>query len=213
MLKEERFSTYSHLIVAIIAAIVLIPSLYLAKSDIWAQFVTGLAIGSCILCMGASANYHAHKLRENDNTWQRKLDHIAIFFIIAGFFTALAYFYLPSPWNWVIMVIEWTFVIVGFIVKLFTLGGPRWLMPFVYIVMGFSAMIPFPIYFAQMSSFSKYMLIIGAIFYVFAGIVYGSKKPDIKPGIFGFHDLFHILIAIGIILFYWVLVDILITLY
>jgi hemolysin III len=213
MLKEERFSTYSHLIIAIFAAITLIPTLYLARSDPWAQFVVGLAIGSGILCMGASANYHATKLRENDNTWQRKLDHIAIFFIIAGFFTFLAYFNLPSPWDWIIIIIQWTFVLVGFFVKLFTLGGPRWLIPLVYIIMGFSAMIPLPIYFAQMTTLSKFFLIIGAIFYVCAGIVYGSKKPDLKPGVFGFHELFHVLIGIGIIFYYLLIVDMLLSVF
>jgi len=164
-----------------------------------------------VLSMSASAYYHSKKQAENEENWRRKLDHIAIFFIIAGFFTALNYFYLEDPWKWIVIGIEWVFVIAGFFLKLFYLKSPRWLTSTIYVVMGFVAIIPLPTYISLMTMTGKILLISGAIILVCGGVIYARKRPDPKPGVFGFHDLFHIFIGIGIILFYIVLYDMVLT--
>ena len=212
MLKSERFSTYSHLFVAILALIGLIFILMLTRSDPLHQFIFGLAVSMAIFSMGSSALYHSKKQEENELNWRRKLDHIAIFFIIAGFFTALSYMYLPYPWNWIIICIEWAFVIAGFILKIFYMNAPRWMTSIVYMVMGLVAIIPLPIYYGDMSPIGRLLLILGGIVLLCGGTIYALKWPDPKPGVFGFHDIFHIFIGIGLILYYFVLYDIVINL-
>jgi hemolysin III len=207
MLRQERFSAYSHGLMAILSLIGGIIVIAIASYNPVYQFISGLACATGVFCMGASALYHSKKLSENENNWRRKLDHIAIFFIIAGFFSTLTFFYLPAPWKWILIGLLWIFVVAGFFLKLFFLNAPRWLSPIIYIGMSLIAVIPLPTYMGSMSSTSLILLIVGGTFDIIGGIIYGRKRPDPKPGVFGFHDIFHICIAIGITLFYFIIVD------
>ena len=212
MLKKEAFSTYSHGIMAILCGIGGIILVFLSSGNIAYQIICAQASLTAVLSMGSSALYHSKKLAENENNWRRKLDHIAIFFGIAGYFTCLSSFYLSSPWRWILISVLWICVAVGFLLKLFFLNAPRWLSPIIYFGMALIAIIPLPIYLSSMSVIGVVLFFLGGISFVIGGVVYAIKKPDPKPGIFGFHDIFHICIASGMGLFYFIILDIILAL-
>ena len=108
MLKSERFSTYSHLFGAILFSILGLSVAYSARDNSMDAVVAFLTCLSAVFSMGSSAFYHSHKQGENEINWRRKLDHIAIFFGIAGFISGLSYFLLESPWQEIIIGIQIT---------------------------------------------------------------------------------------------------------
>jgi hemolysin III len=163
------------------------------------SLVYGLAM---IWMFTGSTLYHAAKKAENAvNIW-RKLDHIAIFFMIAGSYTPICYIYLDGAWRWSILGVAWLFVIAGILLKVFFLKAPRILSPLLYLLMGWLAVIPLRELWQNMPHSSFFLLLAGGGAYSAGAIFYALKKPNPVPGVFGFHEIFHLLILAGAVLHY-----------
>jgi hemolysin III len=178
--------------------------LFILLSSTWGQwdyFFVCLIYGLGAICLFlASTMYHAKKQEENQiNVW-RKLDHVAIFFMIAGTYTPIAYFYLEGAWFWSIVGVQWGCALAGLFFKVFYLKAPRVLSPILYLLMGWMAVIPLNILWHQMPTVSFVLLFSGGAAYSIGAVMYAIKKPNPIPGKFGFHEIFHIFILIGAIL-------------
>ena len=125
-LPEEQFSCYSHMTGAIFAIIGTLLLIVLSNGEL-EKIVISLIYGLSIsFLFFASTMYHAHKQSENEKTVWRKLDHIAIFVMIAGTYTPISYIYLTGGWRIGILFAQWLLVAVGIVLKLFIINTPRW---------------------------------------------------------------------------------------
>ena len=149
-----------------------------------------------------SALYHATKKVENATNVWRKLDHIAIFFMIAGSYTPICYIYLTGAWRWSMILVSWGFVIAGIVLKVFFIKAPRVLSPVLYLLMGWLAVFPLRELWLGMPSTSFFLILGGGIAYSVGAIIYALKRPNPVPGTFGFHEIFHVMILAGAILHY-----------
>jgi len=152
---------------------------------------------SVILLFTASSLYHAFKSGENDNTIFRKLDHLAIFFMIAGTYTPPTYAYLTGIWLIGILTAQWTLVLFGIFFKFFYLSAPRFLSTAIYMLMGWLAIIPIHKFFIAMPHVMFTLFIAGGLAFSAGAVIYATKKPDPFPGTFGFHEIFHLFILAG----------------
>jgi hemolysin III len=149
-----------------------------------------------------SSLYHATKMVENAaNAW-RKLDHIAIFFMIAGTYTPISYIYLSGTWRWSMILVSWSFVIAGILLKVFFIRAPRVLSTILYLLMGWLAVIPLRLLWQNMPRVSFFLILGGGIAYSVGALIYALKRPNPMPGVFGFHEIFHLMILAGAILHY-----------
>jgi hemolysin III len=156
--------------------------------------VYGLAVTSLF---SFSATYHALKRQELETTIWRKLDHIAIFIMIAGSYTPLVYIYLDGFWRVFMIVLPWTIVAMGVFYKLFWIHAPRILSPILYLAMGWLALAPMKQLWQAMPRLAFWGMVAGGIAYSIGAVIYALKRPNPVPGRFGFHDIFHIWIIIG----------------
>jgi hemolysin III len=122
------------------------------------SIVYGLSV---ILLFLASASYHALKQNENEISIWRKLDHIAIFFMIAGTYTPVCYVYLSGYWKWSVIIIQWALVIAGLFLKFFYLKAPRYFSTIIYLLMGWIGIVAIKEFLTTMPP--------NAVFYLFAG--------------------------------------------
>jgi len=193
--KGERVSFYSHLfgmLLSVAGTAVLLSMTMQGSHDRIVVLVYGLSVS---WLFSASAIYHAQKRSENSvNIW-RKFDHFAIFFMIAGTYTPLCYYTLTGPMRTGIIAAQWTLVVLGVFFKLFFMKAPRWLYTAIYIAMGWMAIIPIRDLFNQMNAQAFQYLILGGIVYTIGAVIYARKRPNPIPGLFGFHEIFHILIV------------------
>jgi hemolysin III len=200
--RSEYFSCFSHLagaVAALAGTVFLVIHSWGHADLVIVSLIYGLAM---IWMFTGSTLYHAAKKAENAvNIW-RKLDHIAIFFMIAGSYTPLCYVYLDGAWRVSILSIAWFFVIVGILLKVFFLKAPRILSPLLYLMMGWLAVIPLRELWQNMPHFSFFLLLAGGVAYSIGAVIYAIKKPTFFPGIFGFHEIFHLLILAGAVLHY-----------
>ena len=193
---HESFNFYSHLtgvIAAIVGTAYLIYTVRLSVAHVALSIVYGFSV---ILLFSASATYHALKQNEEEISIWRKLDHIAIFFMIAGTYTPICYVYLSGYWKWSIITIQWMLVIAGLFLKFFYLKAPRYLSTFIYLFMGWIGIIPIKMLLTTMPRIAVFYLFAGGLSFTVGAILYAVKKPVFRSG-FGFYEIFHLFILLG----------------
>jgi hemolysin III len=194
---QESFNFYSHL-AGVVAAVVGTVFLALVASYSASALITALIYGlSVVFLFLASSFYHAFKKEENEVSFWRRLDRLAIFCMIAGTCTPVCYLYLEGPWRWSMMAIQWGLVGFGLVSQLFFPRAPRIFFTLVYLAMGWIALIPIKLMLAQMTSLQAVLLFAGGLFFTLGALFYATKRPRLVPGIFSFHELFHVMVLIG----------------
>lgn len=203
--KSDLVNFYSHFlgVLAMLAGTIV---LLVRSAGSVPNIILSIIYGLCaIFIFTCSSIYHGQKREEDPfNPW-RRLDHIAIFFMIAGTYTPMCYIYLEGGWRWGIIGAQWLLVIIGLVYKLVYIQGPRWLTVLIYVLMGWMVLIPLYQLIAAMPAVSFWLLLAGGVAYTAGGIIYALKKPNPVPGFFGFHEIFHLLILLGATLHFFVI--------
>jgi hemolysin III len=83
------------------------------------------------------------------------------------------------------------------IVKLFVIRAPRWVTAGIYLLMGWLSILAVREIFTRMPAPALFWLALGGVAYTAGAIVYMLKKPDFIPGVFGFHEVWHIFVILG----------------
>lgn len=202
ILKKEKISFYTHFIAALCAIIGTV-FLFTKTTNHPNSTTISLIYGiSASLVFIASSAYHARKKIENDVSVWRKLDHFAIFVMIAGTYTPICLVYLKGTMCYAILIAQWTLVAFGAIFKFAFLKSPRILSTLIYLAMGWMAIIAFKGLLSNMPTSQLLFVLGGGIAYSIGAVLYALKKPVLVQNFFGFHEIFHILIIVGAALHY-----------
>jgi hemolysin III len=194
---REPVNGLTHLGGAIAALVGLIVLLAIAWSGA-IKVVSVLIYGvSLILLFSASATYHLVKAGPKTIQVLRKLDHSAIFLLIAGTYTPICLIAFTGFFRWGLLAIVWSIALVGIIVKIFYINAPRWLTAGVYVLMGWLSVFAAGQMVMSLSSATIAWLIAGGIIYTLGAVVYATKIFDILPGKFGYHEVWHLFVLAG----------------
>lgn len=192
----ERFSFLSHLVgaLAAIAGLVVLA----VRADGPLAVTTCVLYGaSLVLLLGSSSLHHAwHPDSAVGRRALRRLDHIAIFGLIAGTYTPLSLVGLGGGWGWSIFGVIWGLFLIGTLTKVFWLHQPRWFSVALYIAMGWTALVAIVPLLDHFGA-SLFWVLAGGVFYTGGAIIYGRKKPDLWPKWMGFHGLWHLFVLVG----------------
>ena len=199
ILVSEKFAAYSHAATVPIIAIGTIVLVAISAGNISAQIVSLIYGVSGGFLLSASFLYHSKKQLENDNSFWRKLDHTAIFFLIAGTYTPLCFLYLEGNMKWGLLIAQWTLVIGGTIFKFLLINAPRIIGTLIYLFMGWLVLIPIRTLVDTMPRVGLVLLGTGGFLYTVGAVIYAIKRPNPRPGFFGFHEIFHLFISGGAI--------------
>ena len=138
----------------------------------------------------------------------RRLDHSAIFVLIAGSYTPL-FMLLMSPSDAARPLrIVWAFAFVGIAKALFWSRSPSWITAAMAVVAGWCAISDVLALASAMGTWSFRLLVASGVAYTIGGIVYATRRPDPVPKVFGYHEVFHALVIAGGLLHHahlWVL--------
>jgi hemolysin III len=200
--KSDLVNFYSHFLGAVASLAGYVVLLCNSSGSVTKIVLSTIYSLCAVFLFACSAIYHGQKAGEDERNLWRRLDHIAIFFMIAGSYTPVSYLYLDGWWRWGIIGAQWLLVIFGLVFTLVYMHGPRWLTTVIYVLMGWMLLIPLNQLLAAMPSHSILLLFGGGIAYTLGAVFYTIKKPNPFPGIFGFHEIFHLLVVLGATLHY-----------
>jgi hemolysin III len=150
-----------------------------------------------ILLYAASAAYHLIPLNEKGTRILKKLDHVMIFMMIAGTYTPFCLVPLRGGWGWTIFGIVWGFAVVGVFFKLFYINAPRFLSTSIYLAMGWISIVAIYPIVKNIPAGGVIWLASGGVLYSIGAVIYALKKPNPWPGVFGFHEIWHIFVLAG----------------
>ena len=162
------------------------------------QFVAFGVFGCSLVALyGASTLYHLLPVSPAAVARLRKLDHVAIFVLIAGTYTPICVLALEGGWGAGLLGLVWTLALCGIVLKVFWMDAPRWLSVGLYLAMGWLAVIAASAIFRAVPPGGMAWILGGGLVYSAGAVIYGLKWPDIRPGVFGFHELWHLFVLAG----------------
>jgi len=202
---RDPFSGFSHLVAAIASVAGLVLLIFQALDFGDTQDLVGFIIfGSGMIMMFlASAIYHLYNGKSEVIVHLKRLDHIAIFIMIAGGYTPLCLSPLRDDYGYALLSSVWGVAIVGILLKVFWLHAPRILSTGIYLFLGWACVFAVYPMLNNMTSTALWWMLAGGLSYSFGAIVYGTKKPDPWPGIFGFHEIWHLFVIGGAFCHFW----------
>jgi hemolysin III len=152
---------------------------------------------SLLLLYGASSLYHLLPVSERPLRALRTLDHIAIYFLIAGTYTPIALVTLHGRLGWTLLVIVWLIAAAGIPFKLFFLDAPVWISTGTYLAMGYLALVAVPPLARAVPPSGLLWLMIGGVAYTVGAVIYSRQRPNPFPGLLGHHEIWHLLVLLG----------------
>ncbi|KZX22751.1 PAQR family membrane homeostasis protein TrhA [Rathayibacter tanaceti] len=149
-----------------------------------------------LLLFGTSALYHRFDWAPRTKVILKRIDHANIFLLIAGTYTPLAVLALPPAQGSLLLVLVWSGALLGIGFRVFWISAPRWLYVPLYLLLGWAAVMYLgPLF--EASAAMMVLVLVGGLCYTAGAIIYGVKKPNPVPGVFGFHEIFHALTAVA----------------
>lgn len=194
---REPVNGLTHLGGALAALLGAIALLIIAWSDN-AKVLSVLVYGiSLILLFSASSAYHLIQANSKNIQILRKLDHSAIYVLIAGTYTPFCVLAFSGFFHWDMLAIVWSFALVGIIVKIFYVKAPRWLNAAIYVLMGWLGISAVGQISAALPASAIVWLIVGGVIYTLGAVVYAARIFNFIPEKFGFHEIWHIFVLIA----------------
>ncbi|HLO30470.1 MAG TPA: hemolysin III family protein [Anaerolineales bacterium] len=199
MLKKlrEPVNSLTHWGGALLAVIGLIALLIVGWGSL-TKIISLLIYGiSLIFLFSASATYHMVRVKEKALEIFRKIDHAAIYFLIAGTYTPFCINAFSGFWKWGLLSIIWSLALIGVTAKVFYIRAPRWLNAGIYLVMGWLCLAALGQMLAVLPVWVLIWLLVGGAIYTLGAIVYITKILNFVPGVFGFHEMWHIFVMLA----------------
>lgn len=193
---REPVNAITHLIGAILALIGLIWLLVITYPDI-DRVIISLVYGiSVILTFTASGIMHLYKGSNTVIDLLIRIDHAAIYLMIAGTYTPIAYVFLDTAWFIGLMVAIWGMALGGIIWKLFFYQSDSWLSLLYYLGMGWFSVILFPKLLPLIDLTGFLLIVSGGIMYTVGAIIFGLKRPNFNEW-WGHHEIWHLFVLAG----------------
>ncbi|MBL8932458.1 MAG: hemolysin III family protein [Kineosporiaceae bacterium] len=158
-----------------------------------ARVSVGVFAGSAALLFTISATFHRRHWGPRMHAVLQRLDHAAIFLVIAGSYTPFSVLLLPPGPARTLLALVWGGALAGVAFRVFWLHAPRWLYTPTYIVLGWAALAFLPDFLDAGHPAALTLAVVGGVLYTAGGVIYGLRRPDPSPRWFGFHEIFHAL--------------------
>jgi hemolysin III len=152
---------------------------------------------SLVVLFSVSATYHRVDWSPRGRVWMRRMDHASIFILIAGTYTPVALLGVSGAAGDSLLLAIWCGALVGVLQSLFWVGAPKVITAALAVAVGWT-LVPYLEDARRALGVTELSLILaGGAAYTTGAIAYALKRPDLRPGVFGYHELFHALTLVG----------------
>jgi hemolysin III len=144
-----------------------------------------------------SAIYHVPTWPTQTRLWLKRLDHSAIFILIAGTATPIFDAGLSGSMKSQALTLIWTGAALGILQSVFWTKAPKAFVALLCVALGWLGA-PYLLPLAPLvGTQGMWLLVSGGVMYSLGALVYALKRPNLKPGVFGYHELFHALVIVA----------------
>jgi hemolysin III len=172
-------------------------SLAVRRGTVWHVVSYSVFGSSLVLLYTASSLYHLLRVSPRGVKILRRIDHMMIYVLIAGSYTPYCLLALRGAWGWTILGVIWSLALIGMIVKIFWLDAPRWLTAGFYMGMGWMVVVAAGPMLRAVPPAGLWWLAVSGVFYTVGAVFYATKRPKLWPGVFGFHEMWHVFVIAG----------------
>lgn len=167
-----------------------------AHSELAARCVAVYATALLAL-LGISASYHRINLKPRPRARMKRLDHSAIFLLIAGTYTPIFMLGVGGARGDLLCMVLWAGAALGIAQTLFWPSAPRALHVGLYVVLGWIGAFGLVAEAAHIGATGMAFHILGGVLYTIGAVIYARKRPDPWPRVFGYHEIFHLLVLVA----------------
>ena len=192
MYPGERFNSITHLVgtVLALAGLVVLVVVAARQGDAWKIVSFSLYGATLFTLYGASTLYHS--LRGRAKAVFRRLDHLAIYLLIAGTYTPFMLVTLRGGWGWSLFGVVWGLALVGMALEFLPRRGTRILSMVIYFLMGWLVLIALGPLWRALPFMGLVWLVAGGLFYTVGAVFYGL---DVK--LRHAHGIWHLFVLAG----------------
>lgn len=171
------------------------------------RWAVGMYVVASILMLALSAGMHL-RCRDARATerWIR-LDHTGIYVMIATAVTAVALVGMPMPWQGWVIAVSWVLALAGLIVEWMPRATPRGFAHTMFLVNG-SVAVALTYFLWQLPAVgprSVAWLLAGGLCYNAGAMVVARQRPDPWPRVFGYHEIWHVMVVIAVLCHLWLI--------
>lgn len=197
---KPRFRGVSHFYACFFAAVASI-ALVIVAASFRARIAASIYGVAQIALFGLSALYHLPRWGPRAEPWFRRLDHAAIGVFIAASYTPFCVLALGPHGTWLLGIV-WTVTALGLLRTLLWNDAPSWVCASFYVAQGWLVVPYLPRLAAHLGPLAISLVAAAGLCYTVGAVIFSLRRPDPAPTIFGYHEIFHVLVILGCALQY-----------
>jgi hemolysin III len=163
-----------------------------------ARFPATAFAASVAAMFGVSAVYHRVTWRPRPRAWMARVDHAAIYLLIAGTYTPYALLALSGAWRVAVLAVVWSGAAAAIVLKFAWVDAPKALAAALGVALGWAGVVALPKLMEEVGAAATVLVLAGGALYTAGAVVYALRRPDPLPAVFGYHELFHALVVAGV---------------
>ncbi len=194
---REPFCGWSHLCGGVLSLVGLLALVSLSIHKPW-HLIGFLIYGLSLLILYIASTLY-HSLPATPQRLHRLLifDQVAIYLLIAGTYTPLCLVSLRGFWGWSLLAVVWGIALAGSAIRITWRGAPPWLPIVLYLLMGWLSLLVLPPLQQVLPAAALQWLFAGGMLYTVGTVVFALKIPQLWPGTFSSHELWHLFVLAG----------------
>ncbi|MDA3017795.1 MAG: hemolysin III family protein [Actinomycetota bacterium] len=155
-------------------------------------------VASLLALFSTSASYHLFTRTQRAQRTMRQLDHAMVYVLIAGTYTPVCLLALPRTIGVVFLIGIWCAALLGIVLKItwraHKVSGAM------YLIIGWAALIILPWAYHRAGFTSLLLFALGGIVYTVGAILFYLQRPQLRPLVFGYHEVWHVFTVVAVAL-------------
>ncbi len=195
---DERANTASHLAAACLALVG--SGLLITQASVQADplKIVAMAVYSFTLLslFTFSALHHGLDRGRQVNELLRTFDYVSVFLLIPGTLTPLVLVKFLNPYGIALLGASWAIAIAGIVLRTVWQHLPKYVTNTFYITLGWVTVLLLGAG-SSLPLAALILIAIGGVVYSVGFVIFVIEKPNPWPGVFGFHEIWHVLVVIA----------------
>lgn len=202
----DPLSSWSHLLSAVIAAVGTYFLVRRGQGNGWRVFSLCLYSFTLIFLFSMSGVFHLLPRESMGREVLQRLDHAAIWCLIAGTFTPIHAILFRGLWRWLILFLIWLVAITGLVLEVvFFTTFPEWLALTFFVCLGWVGVLSYYKFRRFYPTQTPRLIVLGGLSYTIGAIIDFNRWFIIWPSYLGPHEIFHFFIILGAS-FHWIFI-------